>query len=118
MKRSGFTLIELMIVIIVIGVLAGMMYLSAGGADDSAKRAECLGEMEKIKTQYAMDEYGTDEDFKTRIAAVMGSVSQATADGAASDTQAKYKGLCASGGEYTIKPTDAGISISCDYPGH
>lgn len=40
------------------------------------------------------------------------------ANGNATSTEAKYTGLCASGGEYTIKPTDIGITVSCNHKGH
>ena len=42
-KSTGFTLVELLIVIIIIGVLAGGLLLSVGGSDKKAKEAACLG---------------------------------------------------------------------------
>ena len=116
-SNKAFTLVEVLIVLIIIGVLAGLVYLSAGGADDSAKRAACLSEREKIKSQYAMDQFGTTESFDVRIAALI-KEDAPMANGNATSTEAKYTGLCASGGEYTIKPTDIGITVSCNHKGH
>lgn len=110
-SNKAFTLVEVLIVLIIIGVLAGLVYLSAGGADDSAKRAACLSEREKIKSQYAMDQFGTTESFANRIKAVMDAVPQAKPSGDA------YVGLCASGGTYTITPGSASIKVACSIHG-
>jgi len=48
-KRQGFTLVELLIVIIVIGILAGGMMLASGSATDSAKASTLISELRNAK---------------------------------------------------------------------
>jgi len=48
-KRQGFTLVELLIVIIVIGILAGGMMLASGSATDSAKASTLVSELRNAK---------------------------------------------------------------------
>lgn len=40
--RKAFTLVEMLIVIIVIGILAGLMMISSGSATDKAEETACL----------------------------------------------------------------------------
>ena len=49
-KRKGFTLVELLIVIVVIGVLSTMMMLSSTEAVTSAKAAKIISNMRNLKT--------------------------------------------------------------------
>lgn len=49
-KKRAFTLVELLIVVIIIGILAGMMLLSAGSATDSAKAARILSDLRNTKS--------------------------------------------------------------------
>ena len=48
-SRKAFTLVELLIVIVVIGILAGMMMLYGAEAASSAKAARIIGDMAQIK---------------------------------------------------------------------
>ena len=48
--RKGFTLVELLIVIVVIGILSAMMMLSSTEATTSAKVAAIVSNMRNIKT--------------------------------------------------------------------
>ena len=46
--KRGFTLVELLVVIGIIGVLVGIMMASFGGATESARAANCLANMKQL----------------------------------------------------------------------
>jgi len=46
--EAGFTLIELMIVIVILGVLAGIVIFAVGGIQDTGKLAACKSDLKTV----------------------------------------------------------------------
>ena len=60
--RKGFTLVELLIVIVVIGILSAMMMLSSTEAVSSARAADIISDLRNLKTA-ALAWYADNLDF-------------------------------------------------------
>lgn len=54
LKGRAFTLIELLIVITIIGILAGLMFPVAGRIRETARRTQCLNNLRQIGTAIGM----------------------------------------------------------------
>jgi len=61
-KRKGFTLVELLIVIVVIGILSAMMMLSSTEAVTSSRAADIISDLRNMKTA-ALEWYSENIDY-------------------------------------------------------
>jgi prepilin-type N-terminal cleavage/methylation domain-containing protein len=59
-SRAGFTIVELLVVVAVIAVLAGLLLAGVGSARDSARRTTCISNLRQIGHAVRMyiDDYG------------------------------------------------------------
>ncbi len=57
-RQDGFTLIEIMVVILILGLLATLVVQSLRGATDKAKRTKAMADIAELKT--ALDRYYID----------------------------------------------------------
>jgi prepilin-type N-terminal cleavage/methylation domain-containing protein len=67
-KKQGFTLVEIMIVVAIIGLLAAIAIPSFLKARDSARRTACINNLRNIdgaKDQYALENGGGEIDIFT-----------------------------------------------------
>ena len=49
-EQRGFTLVELLVVILILGVLAAVVVFSVGGITDHGKNSACLTEVQEVRT--------------------------------------------------------------------
>ena len=53
-SAKGFTLVEMLIVIVIIGVLAGMIMIASGAASDRAEKTTCLADRKTLAREYVI----------------------------------------------------------------
>jgi general secretion pathway protein G len=74
-RKSGFTLVELLIVTVIIGILAGMMMLTMGSATDGAEATKIINDLRLVKSAAGL--YRADYDAwpdNNSTASITGSV--------------------------------------------
>ena len=64
--EAGFTLVELLVVIVVLGVLSAVVVFSVGGISNKSKRSACLSDVSAVQT--AEEAYYAQNNSYTTIA--------------------------------------------------
>jgi len=107
-KQHAFTLLELLIVIIVVGILAGIFLLSSGAATEKAKRTTCLGDRRTIEREYIIRKTN---DMTESSADIIADIMKTRGKKVESDTGLEYKDICPSKGTYSFTQQDNGVIV-------
>ncbi|MGB9877379.1 MAG: competence type IV pilus major pilin ComGC [bacterium] len=106
-KRKGFTLVEMMIVVLIIGILIAIALPNFLKARENARLRACVANMKQI--QAAVEQYAM--DYKMAASASVPALS------ALSPTYIRTTPTCPSGGTYSINGTVGDYSINCSVHG-
>jgi prepilin-type N-terminal cleavage/methylation domain-containing protein len=108
-QSGGFTLIEIMIVVLIIGILIAMAIANFSRARESTYRKACMNNLRRI--QYAKDSYMMDASLP--ISTPAASFTDAALYGP--DKYLKEKPKCPGSGVYSVN--DGGTLPTCNYQG-
>jgi general secretion pathway protein G len=101
-RKSGFTLVELLIVIMIIAILAGMMMLATGSATDGAEATKVINDLRNLKGAALM--FFMDENQWPATSSAAGSLDKYMDRAFAADTSStrRYDGLLVTSANITV----------------
>ncbi|MEG1825575.1 MAG: type II secretion system protein [Cloacibacillus sp.] len=119
-RKTAFTLVEVLIAVVLVGILAGLMMLSSGATIDASQRAVCAANRRTIKSAYSVESTGSGKNFNENLKNAMAQFSQAAHNNTdVGSGKALYTGICPAKGAYLIILDDGDkLSIFCSIKGH
>ena len=117
MKKKGFTLVELLIVVAIMGVLAAMMSLSAGSSTATAKAAAINNNIHNIKMaamMYMIQQGDSFTEANVDDAAITGTTAVNLTTLNANNTRIQYK-IVKGTEDGTTKAITAGAYVICKF---
>lgn len=102
MSQQGFTIVELLIVIVIIGILAALVFVQFNGMQQRGRDADRKADVRLIESKLA--EYYADEgEYPAALAADLAPLEGIPEDAHADQQGASYNGMYTSdGSSYTI----------------
>lgn len=117
--KIAFTLVEVLIVILIIGILAGLIMLSSGSATDTAERTRCVADRRSLRSAlyiFRVEKGGTTSaDLSATLNEVLKKMfdnGQGTVSG-----DSEIDGICPSKGIYAVTISDDKYLIACSVHG-
>ncbi len=104
-KNKGFTLVEIMIVVLIIGILMAIAVPNFIQARQSSRRSSCIANLKQVDA--AKEQYAMDAQLDTGAAVAWNNLAP---------TYIKAQPSCPAGGTYTIAAI--GTNPSCTVAGH
>ena len=104
--NKGFSFVELLTVIIIIGILAGFLYLLMGSSDDKAKREACYGN--RVSIILALDTYRFSSGLSKENYTLQNFINDKY-----KDTISNNEATCPSGGVYSAGEENGKEIVIC-----
>ena len=107
---KGFSLVELLIVVVILGILAGILYLVLGPSDEKAKKEACYGN--RATVLLALDSYRFSSGVSKETYTLQNFI-----DDDYKDTISNKEVKCPSGGIYSAGTSNGREAVVCSIHG-